>query len=83
MDNEDRRGPFINCCQRLIVMKKNLNRYNLVFLIKLVVILISFCVFNNTVYAANLSSLTAIGYESDLTPSFDPNTYEYSINYAI
>ena len=59
---------------------KNLNRYNLVFLIKLVVILISFCVFSNEVKAANLSSLEAIGYENNLSPAFDPNTYSYNLN---
>ena len=62
------------------MMESGLNKNNLSFIVKLVVILLSFCVFNTSVKAGNLSSLKVVGYENDLTPTFDANTYEYSIN---
>ncbi|MBR1416538.1 MAG: cadherin-like beta sandwich domain-containing protein, partial [Bacilli bacterium] len=54
-------------------------KYNLDFIIKLAVILISFCAFNYTVLAGNLSSLEVVGYENDLTPSFDSNITNYEL----
>ena len=52
------------------------------FVLMLIVILTVFCIPTKNVKAGDLSSLEVIGYENDLTPTFEPNTYDYSIEIA-
>ena len=46
----------------------------------LVCTLISFYFPTKSVKASNLTSLEVVGYSNELTPAFDPNTYNYNIS---